>query len=159
MSNAIFTPKRPVNEPVKDYVAGSIERIQLDETIAKLKSEVIDIPMYINGNEITSSEKIKIVTPHNHNHTLGLYNKGKKEHVTMAIDAALNARKQWANMSWEHRASIFLKAADLIAGKYRAKLNAATMLGQSKSVHQTEIDSVCESVDFLRFNVHFISEI
>ena len=159
MSNAIFTPKKPVNEPVKDYVAGSFERIQLDEAIAKLKSEVIDIPMYINGNEITSSEKIKIVTPHNHNHTLGLYNKGKKEHVTMAIDAALNARKQWANMSWEHRASIFLKAADLIAGKYRAKLNAATMLGQSKSVHQTEIDSVCESVDFLRFNVHFMSEI
>lgn len=159
MSNAIFTPKKPVNEPVKDYVAGSFERIQLDEAIAKLKSEVIDIPMYINGNEITSSEKINIVSPHNHNHTLGLYNKGKKEHVTMAIDAALNARKQWANMSWEHRASIFLKAADLIAGKYRAKLNAATMLGQSKSVHQTEIDSVCESVDFLRFNVHFMSEI
>ena len=159
MSNAIFTPKKPVNEPVKDYVAGSFERIQLDEAIAKLKSEVIDKPMYINGNEITSSEKINIVSPHNHNHTLGLYNKGKKEHVTMAIDAALNARKQWANMSWEHRASIFLKAADLIAGKYRAKLNAATMLGQSKSVHQTEIDSVCESVDFLRFNVHFMSEI
>ena len=159
MSNAIFTPKKPVNEPVKDYVAGSFERIQLDEAIAKLKSEVIDIPMYINGNEITSSEKINIVSPHNHNHTLGLYNKGKKEHVTMAIDAALNARKQWANMSWEHRASIFLKAADLIAGPYRAKMNAATMIGQSKNAMQAEIDSACELIDFLRFNVQYMTEI
>ena len=159
MSNAIFTPKKPVNEPVKDYVAGSFERIQLDEAIAKLKSEVIDIPMYINGKEITSSEKIKIVSPHDHGQLLGYYNKGEKEHVTIAIDAALETRKKWANMSWEHRATIFLKAADLMAGKYRAKLNAATMLGQSKSVHQSEIDSVCESVDFLRFNVHFMSEI
>lgn len=159
MSNAIFTPKKPVNEPVKDYIAGSIERIQLDEALAKLKSEVIDIPMYINGKEITSSEKIKIVSPHDHGQLLGYYNKGEKEHVTIAIDAALETRKKWANMSWEHRATIFLKAADLMAGKYRAKLNAATMLGQSKSVHQSEIDSVCESVDFLRFNVHFMSEI
>ena len=159
MSNAIFTPKKPVNEPVKDYIAGSIERIQLDEALAKLKSEVIDIPMYINGKEITSSEKIKIVSRHDHRQLLGYYNKGEKEHVTIAIDAALETRKKWANMSWEHRATIFLKAADLMAGKYRAKLNAATMLGQSKSVHQSEIDSVCESVDFLRFNVHFMSEI
>ena len=159
MSNAIFTPKKPVNEPVKNYIEGSIERIQLDEALAKLKSEVIDIPMYINGKEITSAEKIRIVSPHDHAKLLGYYYKGEKEHVTMAIDAALEARKKWANMSWEHRATIFLKAADLMAGKYRAKLNAATMLGQSKSVHQSEIDSVCESVDFLRFNVHFMSEI
>ncbi len=105
-----------INE-LKDYIAGSIERIQLEEALAKLKSEVIDIPMYINGKEITSSEKIKIVSPHDHGQLLGYYNKGEKEHVTIAIDAALETRKKWANMSWEHRATIFVKAAELMAGK------------------------------------------
>ena len=159
MPNAYFIPKKPINEPVKDYLPGSNDRIELKATFAKMKEEVIVIPMYINNQEIKSTEKVKIVSPHNHNHILGYYYKGEKQHVTDAIDAALLARKNWAEMSWEHRASIFLKAADLMAGKYRARLNAATMLSQSKSVHQSEIDSVCESVDFLRFNVHFMTEI
>lgn len=159
MSNAFYKPKRPVNEPVKDYLPGSKERKELVSAISKLKADDLDIPMYINNEAVKGNEKEKIVSPHDHKQIIGYYHKGEKAHVTMAIDAALAARKKWADMPWEHRASIFLKAADLIAGKYRAKLNAATMLGQSKSIHQSEIDSVCESVDFLRFNVHFMSEL
>lgn len=159
MHNAIFIPKKPINEPVKDYAPGSAERAELMAELDFLKSTVIDIPMYINNEEVRSDEKITITSPHNHKHVLGHYYHGKKEHVTLAINAALAARKKWADMPMEHRASIFLKAADLLTGKYRAKMNAATMLGQSKSIHQSEIDSVCESADFLRFNVHYMSEI
>lgn len=159
MANAFFIPKKPVNEVVKSYKPGSPERIKLKEALTQLKSKVIDIPMVIGGKEITSNEKIKIVAPHDHQHVLGYFYKGEKEHVTMAIEAALCARDNWVKMPWEQRASIFLKAADLISGKYRALLNAATMLGQSKSIHQAEIDSVCESVDFLRFNSYFMAEL
>jgi 1-pyrroline-5-carboxylate dehydrogenase len=159
MSNAFFIPKKPVNEPVKDYLPGSKERVELEATFLKMKQEVIDIPMYIGNQEVKSDEKVKIVTPHNHSHIIGYYYKGTKDHISEAINAALKARANWSDMSWEHRATIFLKAADLMAGKYRAKLNAATMLAQSKTIHQSEIDSVCESVDFLRFNVHFMTEI
>ncbi len=159
MTQGFFKTPKPVNEPVKSYLPGSAERIELMATLNKMKAEQVDIPMYINNKEVHSGEKIKITSPYNHKQLLGYFHKGEKEHVTMAIDAALAAKAKWSKMSWEHRASIFLKAADLMAGPYRAKLNAATMLAQSKNVFQTEIDSVCESVDFLRFNVHFMTEI
>lgn len=159
MANAFFIPKKPTNEVVKDYKIGSPERNKLLEALELLKSEVIEIPMVIGGKEITSSEKIKIVAPHNHEHVLAYFNKGEKEHVTMAINAALAAKEKWEQMPWEERSAIFLKAAELMAGKYRAKLNAATMLGQSKTIHQSEIDSICESVDFLRFNTYFLHQI
>jgi 1-pyrroline-5-carboxylate dehydrogenase len=159
MSNAYFIPGKPGNEPVKDHAPGSNERAELTAALAQLRSEEADIPMYINNHEVRSTTKVKIVSPHNHQKVLGYYYSGEKEHVTLAIDAAMAARKKWAAMPWQHRASIFLKAADLLAGKYRAKMNAATMLGQSKSIHQSEIDSICESVDFLRFNVHYMSGI
>jgi 1-pyrroline-5-carboxylate dehydrogenase len=159
MTKGFFKIPTPVNEPVKSYVPKSPERIELTAMLDKMKAEIIDVPMYINNKEIHEGEKIKITSPHNHQHLLGYFHKGEKQHVKMAIDAALAAKTKWAKMTWEHRASIFLKAADLMAGPYRAKLNAATMLAQSKNVFQTEIDSVCESVDFLRYNVKFMSEI
>ncbi|MBY0536551.1 MAG: L-glutamate gamma-semialdehyde dehydrogenase [Chitinophagaceae bacterium] len=159
MTKGFFKIPTPVNEPVKSYVSKSPERIELTAMLDKMKAEIIDVPMYINNKEIHEGEKIKITSPHNHQHLLGYFHKGEKQHVKMAIDAALAAKTKWAKMTWEHRASIFLKAADLMAGPYRAKLNAATMLAQSKNVFQTEIDSVCESVDFLRYNVKFMSEI
>ena len=159
MPNAIFNPKKPVNEPVKDYLPGSKEREDLKAALQKLKASVVEIPMYINNQEVKSSEKVNIYSPHNHSQLLGHYYMGEKKHVTMAIDAALAARKKWADMPWEQRASVFLKAADLMTGKYRAKLNAASILGQGKTIHQSEIDSICESADFLRFNVDYMSEI
>lgn len=159
MTKGFFKTPKPINEPIKSYIIGSSERIELVAMLNKMKSEIIDIPMYINNKEVHEGEKIKITSPYKHKQLLGYFHKGEKQHVTMAIDAALAAKAKWAKMAWEQRASIFLKAADLMAGPYRAKLNAATMLAQSKNVFQTEIDSVCESVDFLRFNVHFMTEI
>lgn len=159
MTKGFFKTPKPVNEPIKSYLPGSAERLELIAMLNKMKAEQVDIPMYINNKEVHAGEKIKITSPYNHKQLLGYFHKGEKEHVTMAIDAALAAKAKWAKMAWEQRASIFLKAADLMAGPYRAKLNAATMLAQSKNVFQTEIDSVCESVDFLRFNVHFMTEI
>lgn len=159
MSNGFYKIPTPVNEPVKSYLPGSAERIELMEAIQKLKSEVIDVPMIINNQKVEGNEKVKISCPHDHQHILGYYTKGEKHHVTQAIQAALDAKAKWSQMPWEQRASIFLKAADLMAGPYRAKLNAATILGQSKNVYQSEIDSVCESVDFLRFNASFMTEI
>lgn len=159
MSNGFYKTPTPVNEPVKSYLPGSAERIELMEAIHQLKSEVIDVPMIINNQKVEGSEKVKISCPHDHQHILGYYSKGEKHHVTQAIQAALDVKAKWSQMPWEQRASIFLKAADLMAGPYRAKLNAATILGQSKNVYQSEIDSVCESVDFLRFNASFMTEI
>lgn len=159
MPKGIYNVPVPVNEPVKMYAPGSAERAELKKMLSTLRAQEIDIPMYIGGKEVRSGNKTRLAPPHDHQHTLGHFHKSGKEHVTQAIDAALAAREKWVNLSWEHRASIFLKAADLIAGPYRAKLNAATMLGQSKNAFQAEIDSACEIIDFLRFNVQYMTEI
>jgi 1-pyrroline-5-carboxylate dehydrogenase len=154
-----FKVPTPINEPVKSYAPNSPEKKELKAMLAKMKSEVVDIPMYIGSERVYTEQKIRISPPHEHQHTLGYFNMGDSLHVEQAVRASLGAKYAWANLSWEHRASIFLKAADLIATKYRAKMNAATMLGQSKNVYQAEIDSACEIIDFLRFNVYFMTEI
>ena len=159
MPKGIYKIPHPVNEPIKQYAPGSPERKELQDTLARMRAVQIDIPMYIGGTEVRSKTIIDLHPPHDHQHKLGHFHKSGKEHVKQAIESALAARENWQNLSWEHRASIFLKAADLIAGPYRAKLNAATMLGQSKNAFQAEIDSACEIIDFLRFNVHYMAEI
>ena len=159
MSNGFFHVPVAINEPVKQYGPGSAERKEIIAKLAELRAEVRDIPMYIGGMEIRDGEKVSLNPPHDHKHLLGHFYRSSKQHVSEAIDAALAARNQWQNLAWEQRASIFLKAADLIAGPYRAELNAATMLGQSKNVYQAEIDAACEIIDFLRFNVQFMSQI
>ncbi len=148
-----------INEPIKQYASGSAERKELQAMLKELRSKELDIPMYIGSEEVRSDKKIRLAPPHDHKHTLGHFHKSEKQHIEQAIKAALAAKEKWANLSWEHRASIFLKAADLIAGPYRMKLNAATMLGQSKNAFQAEIDSACEIIDFLRFNVQYMTEI
>lgn len=159
MPKGNFNIPAPVNEPIKNYAPGSPERKELQEVLKHLRSQELDIPMYIGGKEVRSNNTARLAPPHDHKHTLGHFHKSDKTHIKQAIDAALAAKKDWENLDWEHRASIFLKAAELIAGPYRAKLNAATMLGQSKSVYQAEIDSACEIIDFLRFNVQYMTEI
>jgi 1-pyrroline-5-carboxylate dehydrogenase len=147
------------NEPVLTYAPGTPERVEIKKMLKLMRSRVVDIPMYIGGNKITTDDKREIRPPHDLQHLLGYYYMGTKEHVIMAIDAALAARKKWQAMPWHERASIFLKAADLISGSYRARINAATMLGQSKNVYQAEIDAACETADFFRFNVQFMTQI
>jgi len=159
MSFGIFQVPPPANEPVKSYAPGSPEKQALKAAIADMRNRTVDIPMYIGGEKVYTDKKHRLAPPHDHQHTLGYFSVGDKGHVEQAINAALGAKEMWAAMPWEHRAAIFLKAADLIAGPYRAKLNAATMLGQSKNVFQAEIDSACEIIDFLRFNVYFMQEI
>lgn len=158
MSKAISQVPFAVNEPVRMYEPGSPEVKSLIATYKKMWKEKVEIPMVINGKEVTTGEKVRIVSPQDHSHDLGFYYKGDLSHVDAAIDAALAAKKKWNALGWEHRAAIFLKAADLIAGPYRDRLNAATMIGQSKNVHQAEIDAACEMIDFLRFNVEFMTE-
>ncbi|MCF6185408.1 MAG: aldehyde dehydrogenase family protein, partial [Bacteroidales bacterium] len=147
------------NEPVHSYAEGTIEREKLLKSIEIARNEVKDIPMIINGEEIRTDKKIEIRPPHDIKHLLGNYHKGDESHVKSAINAALKAKENWENMPWEERSAIFLRAAGLIAGPYRTKLNAATMLGQSKNVHQAEIDAACELTDFLRFNVQYMNNI
>ncbi|MES2567572.1 MAG: L-glutamate gamma-semialdehyde dehydrogenase [Bacteroidota bacterium] len=159
MPKGIYKVPVAINEPIKSYAAGSPERKELQAMLAELRSKEINIPMYIGGKEVESHVLSRVHPPHDHQHVLGHFHKSDKSHVEQAINAALAAKEQWANLSWEHRASIFLKAAELIAGPYRAKLNAATMLGQSKNAFQAEIDSACEIIDFLRFNVQYMTEI
>jgi 1-pyrroline-5-carboxylate dehydrogenase len=159
MNNGHYSLPMPVNEPVLSYVPGSPERNRLKEVIQELKSTVLDVPMYIGGKEVRTSKKMDIRPPHEHGHLLGQFHCGDAKHVKLAIEAALAAKTAWESMPWESRAAIFLKAADLIAGRYRPYMNATTMLGQSKNVFQAEIDAACELIDFLRFNVHFLSEI
>ncbi|HMO63421.1 MAG TPA: L-glutamate gamma-semialdehyde dehydrogenase [Ferruginibacter sp.] len=149
----------PANEPVLGYAPGSAEKKRLKEVLAELKSQVTDVPMYIGADEVRTGKKFALHPPHEHQHILGHYHEGDGTHVKKAITAALKAKDKWAALSWENRANIFLKAADLIATKYRPYMNGATMLGQSKNCYQAEIDSACELIDFLRFNVHFLSEI
>jgi 1-pyrroline-5-carboxylate dehydrogenase len=159
MSNAFYTVPSPKNEPVKEYRSGSPEKLALKEALKEARSKEIDAPMYIGGKKITTENKQRMFPPHDHKHTLGYFYQGDASHVKMAIDAAMKAKENWQNMPWEHRAAIFLKAADLLAGPYRAKMNAATMLAQSKNAYQAEIDSACELIDFLRYNVHFMTDI
>ena len=149
----------PANEPVLSYAPGSMERTILKTVLKELKSTKTDVPMYIGGEEVRTGKIVEMRPPHERKHVLGHYHTGEAKHVTKAINASLKVKDKWASMSWENRANIFLKAADLLAGKYRAYINGTTMLGQSKSCYQAEIDAACELIDFLRFNVHFLSDI
>ena len=149
----------PANEPVLSYAPDSKERELLKNALKELKSKKIDVPMYIGGEEVRTGKKVEIRPPHEKNYLLGNFHQGDASHVKKAINAALKAKDKWTSLSWENRANIFLKAADLLATKYRPEACAATMLGQSKNPFQSEIDAVCELIDFLRFNVHFLSEI
>ena len=159
MANGFFNVPTPINEPVKGYAPNSPERVELLKTLRELKQQQRDIPMHIGGQEIRTGKTHNITPPHDHQHVLGQFHEGDASHVSQAIDAALAARPLWAEMPWEHRAAIFLKAADLLAGPYRARINAATMLGQSKNAFQAEIDAACELIDFFRFNVQFMHQI
>jgi 1-pyrroline-5-carboxylate dehydrogenase len=159
MSKGFFNVPYPKNEPVLNYGAGSKERAALKQAIQKARTQVLDIPMYIGGDEVRTGNKKPITPPHDHQHILGYFHEGDRTHVEQAIAAALAAKEEWENLSWEHRASIFLKAADLLAGPYRFEINAATVLGQSKNAFQAEIDSACELIDFLRFNVYFMTQL
>lgn len=159
MATGFFNVPPAYNEPILSYAPGSPERIELQTAIKEARSREIDVPMFIGGKQVTTNNKKPLSPPHDHQHILGYFSQGDASHVQQAIDAAMAAKADWANMGWEHRASIFLKAAELLAGPYRAKLNAATMLGQSKNVFQAEIDSACELIDFLRFNVEYMTQI
>ena len=159
MSNAFYSVPVAINEPVKSYAPGSIERETLLNEYSRMYNSHVDVPMYIGDEQVFTDNKKKLSPPHDHAHAIGTSNYGTEKEVRQAIDAAMEARKKWANMSWEHRASIFLKAADLLAGPFRAKLNAATMLAQSKNVMQAEIDAACELIDFFRFNVQYMSQL
>jgi 1-pyrroline-5-carboxylate dehydrogenase len=159
MNLGYFNYPLPVNEPVLSYAPSSPEKIRLKEVLAELKRTEIDIPMYIGAKEVRTNKRTAIHPPHEINHTLGYFHAGEEKHVYQAIEAALAAKDRWSEMSWENRANIFLRAADLIATKYRPYMNGTTMLGQSKNVYQAEIDAACEIIDFLRFNVHYLSEI
>jgi 1-pyrroline-5-carboxylate dehydrogenase len=159
MNTGYFNYPLPANEPVLSYAPGSAEKKKLKEVIFRLKNATIDVPMYIGGEEVRTGNTRTINPPHEKAHVLGTYHEGDGSHVEKAIAAALEARRSWSEMSWENRANIFLRAADLISTKYRAYMNATTMLGQSKNAYQAEIDAACEIIDFLRFNVHFLSEI
>lgn len=159
MSNAIFNVPVPKNEPIKNYASGSEERKNLKEKVAQMRTEYKEIPMYIDGKEVFTDNHVKITPPYDHKHEIGHFCMGDGTHVQAAIDAALGAKERWENLPWQKRAAIFLKAADLIAGPYRAKINAATMLAQSKNAFQAEIDASCEFIDFLRFNAHYMQQI
>lgn len=159
MPKGSFNVPVPRNEPVLSYAPGTPEREALQQVLREARSGMTDVPMYIGGQEVKGGNKVAIRPPHDHQHTLGYFYEGDAKHVVQAIDAALQAKPAWTAMTWEHRASIFLKAADLLAGPWRYKINAATMLGQSKNAYQAEIDSACELIDFLRFNVHFMTQV
>jgi 1-pyrroline-5-carboxylate dehydrogenase len=159
MLKGFFNVPVPQNEPVLNYGPRSVERAALKAALESARAQQIDIPMYIGGKEVRTGKKLEIRPPHDHKHLLATYHDGDKSHVTAAIDAALAAKADWESLPWEQRAAIFLKAAELVAGPYRAEINAATMLGQSKNAYQAEIDAACEFIDFLRFNVHYMTEI
>jgi len=159
MSNAFFEVPIATNEPVLSYGPGSLEKKLLKEALAELKAKPINIPMRINGKSVTTKDKVSIHPPHEIKHTLGHFSKGDSSHIKRAIDAALKAKPAWEAMPWQERAAIFLKAADLLAGPYRARMNAATMLGQSKNVYQAEIDAVAELCDFFRYNAQYMTEL
>ncbi len=159
MATGFFNVPPALNEPILSYAPGSPERKELQEALKEARAKEVDVPMYIGSELVTTNNKKPMSPPHDHQHILGYFSEGDASHVTQAIDAAMAAKAAWANMGWEHRASIFLKAAELLAGPYRAKINAATMLGQSKNAFQAEIDAACEFIDFLRFNVEYMTQI
>jgi len=159
MSIGFFKVPKAKNEVVKSYIPGSKERDEIQETYKEMINSFTEIPMYINGKDVKSQNKKQISPPHDHQNIVGEYYIAEPKHIDDAIESALAAKENWENMSWENRSAIFLKAAELIAGPYRSKINAATMIGQSKTVHQAEIDSACELIDFLRFNVEFVTQI
>ena len=159
MSLAISRVPTPVNEPVKGYAPGSPERASLKAKLDEMSSQSVEMPLVIDGKDVHTGRTGNAVMPHRHGHVLGEFHQGGEPEVQRAIKAALGAQKDWAALPWEARASVFLKAADLLAGPYRDVLNAATMLGQSKTCHQAEIDSACELIDFFRFNVAFYEQV
>ena len=159
MPQGNFKIPAPKNEPVLNYAPGSSEKYAVKEALKIARSQEIDVPMYIGSKEVRTGRRIKMTAPHDHQFILGYFHEGDASHVEEAIDAALAAKNDWANLGWEQRAAIFLKAADLLAGPFRAKINAATMLGQSKNIYQAEIDAACEYIDFLRFNAAYMEEI
>ena len=159
MSTGFFKVPKAKNEVVKSYIPGSKEREEIQKTYKEMINSFTEVPMYINGKDVKSQNKKQISPPHDHQNIVGEYYIAEPKHIDDAIESALAAKENWENMSWENRSAIFLKAAELIAGPYRSKINAATMIGQSKTVHQAEIDSACELIDFLRFNVEFATQI
>lgn len=159
MNLGYFSYPLPANEPVYSYAPGTAERVALQQTLEELKSKPIDVPMYIGAEEVRTGKLQAIHPPHEIARTLGHFHEGDETHIHRAIEAALAAKEAWANLNWEERAGIFLRAAELMSTKYRYHMNGTTMLGQSKNVYQAEIDSACELIDFLRYNVHFLSEI
>lgn len=159
MSNAYFKVPVPYNEPIKSYVPGSPERTELKKKLKELQAKSVEIPLIIGGQEVRSGNTTEIYAPHNHKIILGVYHKAGEKEVKMAVAAALTARKAWSEMPWEHRVAIFLKAADLLAGSWRSTLNAATMLGQSKTAFQAEIDSAAELIDFWRYNSFYLTQL
>ncbi len=159
MSTGFFQVPAPRNEPILSYAPDAPETVALKKTLNEMRATQADIPMYIGDEEVRTGNKLPLSPPHDHHHVLGYFHEGDESHVRQAINAALSAKTLWSEMSWENRASIFLKFADLLAGPYRYKINAATMLGQSKNAYQAEIDSACELIDFIRFNVYFMTQI
>ena len=159
MSTGFFKVPKAKNEIVKSYIPGSKERDEIQKTYHEMINSFTEVPMYINGKDVKSENKKRISPPHDHQNIVGEYYIAEPKHIDDAIESALAAKENWENMLWENRAAIFLKAAELIAGPYRSKINVATMIGQSKTVHQAEIDSACELIDFLRFNVEFVTQI
>ena len=159
MGKGFFKVPPAINEPVLSYAPGSVERENVLKAYKYMYNSTIEVPMYINGKNIKTGQTQTMSPPHDHQHVVGIYHTANKSHIEQAISTALEARKTWSQLPWEQRAGIFLKAAELIAGPYRAKINAATMMAQSKTVHQAEIDAACEFIDFLRFNVQFMTEI
>jgi 1-pyrroline-5-carboxylate dehydrogenase len=159
MASGFYKVPKAVNEPVKTYAPGTPEKEALLATYRKMYQEQVDIPFYIGGEEYRTGKTVDINPPHDHNHCVGKYHMAEKEHIELAVQKAAEARVKWAATSWQDRAAIFLKAADLLAGPFRYRMNAATMIAQSKNVFQAEIDSACELIDFLRFNVEFMTEI
>lgn len=159
MTRGFFNVPKAVNEPVKGYAPGSPEREELLATYKEMYAKSEDIPMYINGEEVRTNNTKNIHPPHDHKHTVGHYHIADKQHVETAISTALQAREAWSSLSWMERAAVFLKAAELLAGPYRAKMNASTMISQSKNMHQAEIDAACEMIDFFRFNVEYMTDI
>ena len=159
MGKGFFEVPIAINEPVKAYAPGSPEREEVLATYKKMYKSKVEVPLYINGKSVKTGNTATMSPPHDHQHVLGTYHNAEKKHIIEAIETALEARKSWSTIPWEQRAAIFLRAAELLAGPYRARINAATMLGQSKNVYQAEIDAACELIDFLRFNVQFMTEI
>ena len=159
MSKGVFNVPIAINEPVKSYIKGSNERNELLNTYKEMYNSNIEIPLYIGDKEVLTKNKKNISPPHEHQHIIGSYNIAEKEHIEEAINCALTAKEKWSNLPWNHRVAIFLKAAELLAGPYRAKLNAATMIAQSKNVYQAEIDAACELIDFFKFNAEYVTKL